>query len=166
MQDPRTLVATLLHQVLRQLPAVHCSSLGLGDTSKSTDSLEGVFHWLNAASAFLVQSRPTFLVVDGLSGCDRTTRNRLLPLLFRLGDKAKLLLTSRQRDDVAAALEATQSIEIEITEKVIQGEIKKYIMRKLKPACHEDFSDEFVVVRDHEIRERVLTTLAEGSEGT
>jgi len=161
--EPRVLLSSLLRQLLRRLSAVHCASLGLGNFS--TDSLEGVSRLLNDTCACLARlSRPTFLIIDGLNECDCDTRKHLLPLLRRLGDTAKLLLLSRYREDLANTFQNAQAIEI--MEDDIRDDIIRYISCKFKPTNHGDFSDKFVVVDNHSLREDIMKTLADRSEGT
>lgn len=162
---PRVLLATLLHQLLRQIHAILCDSLELDDfSSTDSDSFEGLSRLLDATCRRLPESWGVFIIIDGLNECDLTTRSRLLPVLRRLGDISKLFLTSRHREDIASVFENQQFIDI--SEQDIQGDIKEYIERKLRPAGHGDLSDECIVVGDRSLREIVSTTLTDGSEGT
>ncbi|KAI0301911.1 hypothetical protein B0F90DRAFT_1667745 [Multifurca ochricompacta] len=160
--DPRSLLATLLHQVLRQLTIGPRDDLDL-DALSATQSLDKLCTSLKAACACLERIMPVFLVVDALDECSTTTRKRLLPLLISLGRDVRLLLTSRKEGDIGNALRNTPSISI--TAEDVKGDIHEYVSRKIRLAHDEDFSDESLEVGDAALLEEVSRTLIEGANG-
>lgn len=161
-QDPRSILATLLYQVLRQLPAGPWDDLEL-DTFTTTQSVQKLYSSLKAACIHLERIKPAFLIVDALDECDTTTRKRLLPLLVSLGHASRLVLTSRKQGDIEKALQKIPSIAI--TAKDVDDDINEYVSRKVRLADDEDLSDEFLEVGDPALLEEVSRTLIEGADG-
>ena len=160
--DPRSLLATLLQQVLRQLPAGPWDGLEL-DSSSTTHSLENLCNSLKTACDILERSRPVFLVVDALDECDPATREELLPLLISLGHDSRLLLTSRNKEDIWHALKSFPSIAI--TDQDVKNDIHQYVTSRVRLVGDGDSSPRNVEVGDHVLLEEVLRTLREGADG-
>jgi hypothetical protein len=133
------------------------------DGFSTTDSLEKLSSSLKAASVYLEEVKPIFLIVDALDECDLATRKQLLPLLCSLGHSSRLLLTSRKEGDIANALRNMPSIEI--TAKDVENDIQEYIDRKIKLADDEDFSGDSLEVGDSALLEEISSTLIEGADG-
>ncbi|KAI0250584.1 ankyrin repeat-containing domain protein, partial [Lactifluus subvellereus] len=161
-QDPRSILATLLYQVLRQLPAGPRDDLEL-DAFAATQSVQKLYSSLKLACIHLERIKPAFLIVDALDECDTTTRKRLLPLLVSLGHASRLLLTSRKQGDIEKALQNTPSIAI--TAKDVEDDINEYVSRKVRLVDNEDLSDEPLEVGDPALLEEVSSTLIEGADG-
>jgi hypothetical protein len=160
--DPRSILATLLHQVLRQLPTGPWDDLEL-DAFSTIQSVEKLYKSLRAACIHLERIKPAFLIVDALDECDTATRKRLLPLLVSLGHASRLLLTSRKEGDIEKALKNTPSIRI--TAQDVESDIKEYVSRKVRLADNEDFPDDALEVGDPALLEEVSRTLVEGADG-
>ncbi|KAH9007206.1 hypothetical protein EDB86DRAFT_65044 [Lactarius hatsudake] len=161
--DPRSLLATLLHQILRQLPAGPWDGLEL-DPFSTAHSLENLCSSLKTACNYLERTRPVFLVIDALDECDRTTREELLPLIISLGDDSRLLLTSRNEEDIWNALKNFPSIAI--TDQDVKNDIHQYVGRNVRLVGDGDSSARRVEVGDPDLLEGVLKTLREGADGT
>ncbi|KAH9041800.1 hypothetical protein EDB84DRAFT_1559566 [Lactarius hengduanensis] len=161
--DPRSLLATLLHQILRQLPAGPWDGLEL-DPFSTAHSLENLCSSLKTACNYLERTRPVFLVIDALDECDRTTREELLPLLISLGNDSRLLLTSRNEEDIWNALKSFPLIAI--TDQDVKNDIHQYVSRKVRLVGDGDSSARHVEVGDPDLLEGVLQTLREGADGT
>lgn len=161
-RDPRSLLATLLHQVLRQLPSGLLNGLEL-DLFSTAHSLEDLCNSLKIACNHLERIRPVFLVVDALDECDPVTREELLPLLISLGRDSRLLLTSRNEKDIWNALKNIPSIAI--TDQDVKNDIHQYVSRKVRLVGDGDSSAEQVEVGDPVLLEKVLKTLREGADG-
>ncbi|KAI9448408.1 hypothetical protein H4582DRAFT_2051866 [Lactarius indigo] len=161
--DPQSLLATLLHQVLRQLPAGPWDGLEL-DPFSTAHSLENLCSSLRIACNYLERTRPVFLVIDALDECDRATREELLPLLISLGHDSRLLLTSRNEEDIWNALKGFPLIAI--TDQDVKNDIHQYVSRKVRLVGDGDSSARHVEVGDPALLEGVLKTLREGADGT
>jgi len=161
--DPRSLLATLLHQVLRQLPAGPWDGLEL-DPFSTTHTLENLCSSLKTACDHLERTRPVFLVIDALDECDPATREELLPLLISLGHDSRLLLTSRNEEDIWNALKSFPLIAI--TDQDVKNDIRQYVSRKVRLLGNGDSSARHVEVGDPVLLEGVLRTLREGADGT
>lgn len=160
--DPRSLLATLLHQVLRQLPAGPWDGLEL-DPFSTAHSSENLCSSLETACNYLERTRPVFLVIDALDECDPATREELLPLLISLGHSSRLLLTSRNEKDIWNALKRFPLIAI--TDQDVENDIHQYVSRKVRLAGDEDSSVRHVEVGDPVLLEDVLRTLRESADG-
>jgi hypothetical protein len=160
--DPRSLLATLLHQVLRQLPAGPWDGLEL-DPFSTAHSLENLCSSLKTACDHLERTRPVFLVIDALDECDPAVREDLLPLLISLGHNSRLLLTSRKEDDIWNALKNFPSIAI--TDQDVKNDIHQYVSRKVRLVGVGDSSARHVEVRDPDLLEEVKKTLIDGADG-
>ncbi len=161
--DPRSLLATLLHQVLRQLPAGPWDGLEV-DPFSTTHSLESLCSSLKTACNHLERTKPVFLVIDALDECDPATREELLPLLISLGHDSRLLLTSRNEEDIWNALKSFPLIAI--TDQDVKNDIRQYVSRKVRLLGNGDSSARHVEVGDPVLLEGVLRTLREGADGT
>jgi hypothetical protein len=155
--DSRTLLATLLHQVLGQLSAGPWDGLEL-DPFSTAHSLE---NFLRTACNILERTRPVFLVIDALDECDPATRKELLPVLISLGHDSRLLLTSRNKEDIWNTLKSFPSIVV--TDQDVKDDIHRYISRNVRLAG--DDGDSSVEVGDPVLQEEVLRTLREGADG-
>ena len=154
--DSRSIIATLLHQVLGQLPASPWDGLEL-DPFSTTHSLENS---LKTACNILERTRPVFLVIDALDECDPATRKELLPLLVSLSHDSRLLLASRNKEDIWNALKSFPSIAI--TDQDVKNDIHQYVSRNVRLVGDGDSS---VEVGDPVLQEEVLRTLREGADG-
>ncbi|KAH8999495.1 hypothetical protein EDB92DRAFT_2081633, partial [Lactarius akahatsu] len=159
--NPRSLLATLLHQVLGQLPGPW-DGLELDIFSKA-HSPENLRNSLKTACNYLERTRPVFLIIDALDECDPATREELLPLLISLGNDSRLLLTSRNEEDIWNALKSFPLIAI--TDQDVKNDIHQYVSRKVTLAGDEGSSLRHVEVGDPVLLEEVLRTLREGADG-
>lgn len=160
--DPRSLLATLLHQVLRQLPAGPWDGLEL-DPFSTAHSLENLCSSLKTACDHLERTRPVFLFIDALDECDPATREELLPLLISLGHHSRLLLTSRKEEDIWNALKSSPLIAI--TDQDVKNDIYQFVSRKVRLVGDGDSSARHVEVGDPFLLEEVKKTLREGADG-
>ena len=160
--DPRSLLATLLHQVLRQLPAGPWDGLEL-DPFSTAHSLENLCSSLNTACDCLERTRPVFLFIDALDECEPATREELLPLLISLSRHSRLLLTSRKEEDIWNTLKSSPLIAI--TDEDVKNDIHQYVSRKVQLVGDGDSSARHVEVNDPALLEEVKRTLREGAAG-
>ncbi|KAI0269374.1 hypothetical protein BC834DRAFT_951654, partial [Gloeopeniophorella convolvens] len=162
-RDPQLLLATLLHQVLRQLPPKFWADLEVDDGLSTTRSLEKLCNLLKAACDHLEETRPVVLVVDALDECEVALRKRLLPLLVSLGRRSRLLLTSRKEMDLGNAFENTPYIAITAID--VDSDIHHYVGRKVKLVDDEEFPDDSLGVGDPTLLDEISRTLIERAEG-
>jgi hypothetical protein len=160
--DPRSLLSTLLHQVLRQLPAGPWDGLEL-DPFSTAHSSENLCDSLKTACNILERTRPVFLVIDALDECDPATREELLPLLISLSHDSQLLLTSRKKEDIWNTLKRFPSISI--TDQDVKNDIHQYVTSKVRLVGDGDSSSRLIEVGDPVLLEEVLRTLREGADG-
>jgi ankyrin repeat domain-containing protein 50 len=160
-RDSRSILATLLYQVLRQLPTDSWDDLEL-DAFSTTQSVEKLCTSLKDACTLLQKTNPVFLIVDALDECDTDTRPRLLRFFVSLGRDSRLLLTSRKASDIDRVLRTTPCITI--TAKDVESDINKYVSRKVWLA-DSDLSDGPLEVEDPALLEEISRALVEGADG-
>ena len=157
-RDTRSILATLLYQVLIQLPTDSWDDLKL-DAFSATQSVEDLCTSLKYACTVLEKTNPVFLIVDALDECDTDTRQELLPLFVSLGCYSRLLLTSRKARDIDSALKDTSCITIKA--KDVESDINEYVSRKVWLAD----SDLLHVIGDPALLEEIPKALVEGADG-
>ena len=99
----------------------------------------------------------TFVVVDGLDECDDPSA--VLPALIRLGSKLRLLVMSRDHEDIRRAFRSCTVLQI--ASEDLDQDIDRYVKAQVQLRTE----DERLRIGDKGIIDEVIRTLVFGAQG-
>lgn len=155
-RTPEIVLQSLLDQLIRQLTP---------DSATLSEIIQWHPHTLSARAldtesvikSILPEFREVFIVIDGLDECHEL--NVLLPVLEALGQHLRLLVTSRDREDIARRLRPYPCVRISQT--FTADDIRVFVSSEIT----ERLQTQRLYVRDERLVDELYRTLVDRSEG-
>lgn len=155
-RTPEIVLQSLLDQLVRQLDP---------DSPALSEIIQWHPHTLSARArdtqgvinSILPDFEQVYIVVDGLDEC--LELNVLLPVLETLGQRCRLLVTSRPRDDIARRL--GRYSQIHMTRESTSNDIRAFVHSQIR----ERVQSQRLHVRDERVIEEVSRTLVDQADG-
>jgi hypothetical protein len=113
-----------------------------------------------AVDLCFASTKEIYLVIDALDECSISSRDKLLKFIQTLADckQLRLFLTSRREPDIADGLAMNDLLTIDLTESLVDPDIKIYVRNRLE-------NDKHFHKLGSEGKDLIEKTLLEGADG-
>lgn len=151
--DPTTVLATLLDQLLRQLPITSLTLEGMLQCLANRRSV----HELDMESLILTfaeEFERVFVFIDGLDECELEELEELLPQLTNIASRLSMFVASRDQPEIR--LEFERRLKLTIRPDHIEADLRQFANADVKR----------ISIGDASLTNEVVETLVRGSGGT
>lgn len=155
-QSPENVVASLLRQVASHMSVLPTSLIELYTTFKKQNRKPQIRDLELTLQLVCQNFDQVFIAIDALDECDEARRKHFLLFLVTLQEtpKIRLFVTSRPYpDDIRKVLDPAPQITVQASD----GDLRKYLRRKIEDSSNADIIDE-------DFREYLIETVVKGAQ--